>query len=549
MLDPELEYRRLTSGDEAGVRAQAAVLDIVEHKLVGAEEDVAAAADVAGWTGIAAAVFALRIQVLSRGVRVSAVEAIRLRGGILGAAQAYGWMHDAADRGIRVWRDRPAAPAAVDEVFAGVVVAYLGAVARTYDAALRSVVTEISSDGSLPLDSLDDETRAWLERGLARNEEWLEKYGGLLGPLIPNTAATGDDRGWTPQGMTYDPASRTFLQAYYKDLGNGEYASYLAVIDAVTGKELTEVELGTSNGQGPTHAGGVSIEGDTVHVSDKGKLFSYSLSGIRGSAPGTVVPQQDDPTTHDGGSYSTIKDGRLYMGTYAKNEAEQPRMYVYERNSEGEWVHVETVPTPLEVQGVAVRDGEYVFSISPNRTDESSLVVQQRDDPADRSDPFPLPNMSQAVVEVDGRLVITYESGAGKFDDEHTDDDDRDDLWANPYMTSLPLSALGLEGDGELEIDPGAMCRAAADLDHPAGVLADMAGEVASVRLPAGSLGEVPSAGAVATAVAGKKRALAQSLRLGSKAVRTAGELVDDTAKGMGRLDGAIGRGFGRRTP
>ena len=47
------------------------------------------------------------------------------------------------------------------------------------------------------LDSLDEETRKWVEQGLEKNREWAEDSGSTFGPLIPNTAATGDDRGLT----------------------------------------------------------------------------------------------------------------------------------------------------------------------------------------------------------------------------------------------------------------------------------------------------------------------------------------------------------------
>jgi len=129
-----------------------------------------------------------------------------------------------------------------------------------------------------------------------------------------------------------------------------------------------------------------------------------------------------------GGAYSAIKDGKLYLGDFKANT-----MYVYEKDpSSGKWVQAgDPVKTPDECQGVLVRDEGYVFSSSYGRDNGSSLIIQNRDDETDRSDPYVLPNMSQGVVEVNGELGVTYESGAEKFDPAALDW-----LWGSPTMTA-----------------------------------------------------------------------------------------------------------------
>ena len=78
--------------------------------------------------------------------------------------------------------------------------------------------------------------------------------------------------------------------------------------------------------------------------------------------------------------------------------------------------------------------------------------MQDRDS-GDRSEEFPLPNMSQGVVEVDGDLYVTYESGSDQFDTAGTGPfgwflgaPDDDGLWASRTMTTIQLAYLELDG-------------------------------------------------------------------------------------------------------
>ena len=213
--------------------------------------------------------------------------------------------------------------------------------------------------------------------------------------------------------------------SYYPDDDHPGPAT-LALVDAVTGQEIGDVNLagvpdpfGGSTGTGPSHAGGVSVQGDSVIVVDKGKVYTYSMSDIRRQQSGASVSATDVQTVPAGGSYSAIKDGRLYLGDYAADT-----LYVYEQDASGSWQpardasgSAEVIDTPDKAQGVVVRDGEFVFSTSPNRFDEGSLIVQGRDT-GERSDPYTLPHMSEGVVEVDGTLVTTYESTAEQYDDD-----------------------------------------------------------------------------------------------------------------------------------
>ena len=291
--------------------------------------------------------------------------------------------------------------------------------------------------------------------------------------------------------------------SYYTEDGT----STLALVDAVTGQEIGDVNLGgqptaSSAPTGPSHAGGVSVQGDEVIVVDKGRVYTYSMADVRAQGEGGTVTPTYVQKVGGGGSYSAIHDGKLYLGDYGAD-----KLYVYEKDAFGNWQpardasgKAEVHETPDKAQGLVVRDGEFVFSTSPNRFDEGSLIVQDRET-GDRSDPYTLPNMAEGVVEVDGNLVTTYESSAEHYDDDGSDWGwspvcrDDDDLWANPYLTITPLSALGLGADFDVAARHPA--RGVHALDRPSDQLFSASSTVRGVNVRADDLGEVPGAGDV----------------------------------------------------
>jgi hypothetical protein len=559
VTNPEIEYRRLVSADASAIRTRAETLEAVIHDLLGVRDDLAHAQQMPVWSGGAATAFAVRMGTLRQGLAVTRSGVVRARYALEAAAGAYQTVEDHADHYIAFWRNRPdGLQAVVEELFARVVNGCLLSVGSTYNQQLSGIKAALTGDEDT-LDELDEETRKWVEEGLAKNEKWLEGNDSELGPRIPNIAANGDDRGWIPQGLGYDPETGTLLQGYYtKDADGHGKDSYLALVDEVTGRELGEVKLGDTYvdasgrsvpGAPPKHAGGVTVDGDNVYVADNGKLFTYSLDAIRKAGPGKTVPQSAPPQSEgiDGGSYSAMKDGRLYLGHHEDN-----KLFVYERSG-GQWVKVDTIDTPEKSQGVLVRDGELVFSTSSGRhQNHSQLIVQDHD--GNRSDPYDLPSMSQGVVEVDGELVVTYESGAGEFDESLKGTagwwwgrDDHQDLWGNPYMTRTPLAELGLGED--YEVEPGTLGQATAELTGPAGDLKAAGADLDGVSVPAHLLGDVPQAAALASCVATLVEAAADSLRTGSGAVRAAAELLRAAALDYERVDQGIATGFGRALP
>jgi hypothetical protein len=557
VIDPEIDYQRIVSGDEGALTGAADTLADVGHDLDDARGRIHDAAATTDWSGPAAVGFQARIAQLADGVSVNRSAVARARGALDVAATAYDTAVQNADHYISFWRNRPGNLIPIfEEILAMVIRARLVEVGTTYSQQLTGIAGVLSGD-DVDLDSLDEETRAWVEQGLAKNKEWEGESGSTFGPLIPNTLATGDDRGLIPQGLAYDPRTGTYVMSYYTADGT----STLAVVDAVTGQEIGDVDLSglydpyaDPPHPGPSHAGGVSVQGDNVIVVDKGKVYTYSMSDIRGQTNGGAVNASSVQDVTHGGSYSAVHDGLLYLGDYGAD-----RLYVYEKGPSGTWQPVldadgkaEVHTTPDKAQGLVVRDGEFVFSTSPNRFDEGSLVVQDRET-GERSDPYTLPNMAEGVVEVDGNLVTTYESTAEKYDTDGSDwgwvpgVPDDDDLWANPYLTVTPLSALGLGAD--FEVAPGTLREAAHALDRPSSQLATASSTVAGVRVPAAAFGRVPGAGTLADALRALLGAASDSLRSGSKAVGLASDNLMDSSRDYARTDGVVGGAFGGLQP
>lgn len=558
MIDPEIDHQRIVSGNAAAITGAADTLGDVGHDLDDARGRIHDASSTTDWSGPAAVGFQARITQLANGVSVNRTAVARARGALDTAAAAYDTAVQQADHYISFWRNRPRDLIPIfEQLLAMVVRTRLVEVGADYGQQLVAVAAVLKGD-DVDLDNLDEETRAWVERGLKENQEWAGESGSTFGPLIPNTAATGDDRGLTPQGLAYDPRTGTYVMSYYPD-DDHSGPSTLALVDAVTGQEIGDVNLGGSTDSSdelgaPSHAGGVSVQGDDVIVVDKGKVYTYSMSDIRGQQGGGTVHPSAVQTVGGGGSYSAVKDGKLYLGDY-----DADKLYVYEKDAFGHWQpardasgNAEVYDAPDKAQGLVVRDGEFVFSTSPNRFDDATLIAQGRTT-GERSDPYTLPNMSEGVVEVDGNLVTTYESSAQHYDDDGSKYGwvpgvpDDDDLWANPFLTITPLAALGLSAD--FEVRPGTLREASHALDRPSSQLSSASSTVGGVHVGADDLGKVPGAGAYASAITALLAAAADSLRSGSRAVALASDNLMDSARDYARTDGVVGSAFGGLHP
>jgi hypothetical protein len=561
MLDPELPYRHITSGEPGAIRERRQVLLAVAEAIDGARDSVGDAAGIPVWTGDGATAFLTRTTAVLQaavGGRLLLIQTATALGHVAGV---YAETCSSADESIAFWRNRPPGiPPILENLLAAIVSAQLTGIGTAYDAQLAAVTAVLTGDaGDIDLDALDDDTRTWVERGLDKTEDWLDDYGSTAGPLIPNTQAAGDDRGLTPQGLGYDPATGMLLQTYYKD---GE-PSVLSVIDPRTGKEVNEVVLTAGVGEdGPLgHAGGVTVDGDNVYVSSGGSVYTYSMEAISGASSGAEV----DPSSSQGlgepgddvnASYTAFRDGKLYVGDFEGNT-----LRVYEKGPGGSWVagSPPSYTTPPQAQGVVVRDDGFIYSTSEGRTNSSTMVVQHGHGDYDEgsADSYEFPNMAEGVVEVDGQLVATYESGSSDYQHATSSNwldgllggNDDDELWASPFMTTTPLSALGLAAEGSagaLEAEPQSLTKAAAALGDPAASLKKQAGILEGVTLPSYLLGDVPSAGGFSAAIAARVDPVGESARTSATGIELLADALEAASHHYTATDQHVSGGFAR---
>lgn len=205
MTDPEIAYRTVVSGDPGAIRGHVESLAGILRSLDTAGDAVGQAAAVPVWTGLASVGFWARAAGIRDGVTANHDLLGRARGALETAAHAYDGAVADADYYISFWRNRPdGMNPVVSELLARIVNSRLLSVGTAYNTQLAGITGVLTGD-EVDLDQLDVETREWVERGLDKNRTWMEGNDSGLGPLIPNTQATGDDRGWIPQASAMTP--------------------------------------------------------------------------------------------------------------------------------------------------------------------------------------------------------------------------------------------------------------------------------------------------------------------------------------------------------
>lgn len=567
MVDPEDLYGKLVSGNSATVRGQADTVGDAIKKVEESGARIDEAADRPKWTSAASAGYRVRTAGVSQGIQVNRFALGRLRTAFTTGANAYDAMEGHAGTAIGHWRNRPAGLNPVAEELLGLLVHLeLVAVSATYSARLKTIAAFASGE-KIDRSELDADTLKWLANGMEKTAEWLEAHRGSgFGPLIPNLGLTGDTRGLTPQGLGIDPNTGFIIQtSYNKDGGS----SVLSMIDPATGKEVVDVELG---GYGdiktPDHAGGVASDGKYTYVTSSGDpshVFTYLTSDLMNG--GTKVDPIGPPTElpNGAGAYGTIKDGNLYVGTHNKDIGgggnqydgadDDGKLYRYTPDGHGGWTQDTSfgggtgyVHTPPQAQGVVVRDGEYVFSTSLGRDKAGRLITQDRQDDesgnGDRGPAYELPYMSEGIIELDGEIIATYESGADAYGPDGSDDED---LWANPYMTTTSLADLGLSED--IDVSPESLRGAAADLDTAARPLTGAANLLGGITVTAGNFGEVPAATTLETALNDELGKGERSLDVGARAVHRTSAGLSSNAHVYTGTDDLAAEGIGRFGP
>jgi hypothetical protein len=404
----------------------------------------------------------------------------------------------------------------------------------------------------------DDQLTDWLKDGAADDYRWALAYGAGRGPRVPDAAVNGDDGGWTPQGLGYDPATGNYYTTSYAtnvgDPADGadDYDdSRLTVVDPRTGEIVSQVRLGGESGSptGPQHAGGVAVHDGHVYVVGGGKLYDYDAAAIRDSERGAEVSPTRTIDDVGGTSYVTVAGGRIYLGNWGDDE-----LHVYELDARGRPIRRthQLLHTPSGANGVAVLpDGRLVFSVNHGRGDAGTLEAYTVDRNDLRYDGgVPVANLPEELVVVDGTIVGINESGASDYApwdtdgrDRNGDHGDRDDgvqdtggsegtdladFWARTHLFELPIGALDDSGPFGVgfTVEPMTLTKGAQQAYAAADGLDAVRTRLAGAHLPTSLLPQVPGARALGTAVdAALSSACADLRRLASATDRMGDEL------------------------
>ncbi|WP_126688212.1 hypothetical protein [Nocardioides ferulae] len=513
MSDPEAMYAAMTSGSAATI---AAVDDDVVRTMRRVSDSIALiryAEDKPIWESPTARTrFNMRAWATKAAAEVGFIRLNRAALALQRAEADYRAMVDAADTIIAAWRRHQATVTSpmMLLLFRAAVIVALQSARADYGARLAESLDFVVSD------PLTDEQEDWYEQGLAKSMVDDLANPGSQGPLIPETLATGnDDDGWKAQGLAYAPSDSQHSGPGRPDerpplLVQTSYAggsSQLSLIDPGTGQLIQTVELGNiaEMDHPPDHAGGVVVHNGTVWVTssdkDDPRMVPYSLDDIRSASPGAAVPTAGPSAPVAAGSYATVHGDTMYVGDFGSSQ-----MYTHTWNHRTEsWGAPQgPFPTPPQTQGVAVHEGEIVFSTSYGRGNGSQLQSYPLDqvtgggalgEPIRSVD---LPNMSEGVAALPSGLLTTYESGAAEYS-EPTKDAPLESLWAAMHMTVTPYSELGL--DGNVAVEPTTLADASKYFAEVQDDLDEAEGRIAGITLPAGALGDVPTAALFATGV------------------------------------------------
>ncbi len=539
MSGPETLYAAMTSGDVGAVRAAETEVDDAMRAVHDAIALVRYAADKPDWSSPSARTrFNMTAWATRAAAEIAYIRLNRAKLSLQQAGDAYRAMTDVASEVIGYWRrekGKVTDPVSLLLLRAAVMVE-LVSVRSQYDAQLDA------ARDFLQTDPLTDQQEDWLENGLLRSMRRDLDGGHDPGPIIPGTLATGDDNhGWTPQGLGYDDKTGYLIQTGYNEHGQ----AVLSLVDPGTGELVQTVQLAggkdAETGEAfppPDHAGGVAVHDGTVFVTSSSsppQVYQYPLSSIRSATPGDPVAPHGSPDNVRAGAYSTIVGDTMYVGTFDKSDPGDLYTYTWDPVHR-EWGNEQgPFETPAQTQGIAVRGNEVVFSTSWGRDATGTLQSYNLNDVlsgGSLGDPLQsvdLPTMAEGVAMLPQGVLTSFESGSSHYVDP--DGNPLEDLWASLNMTVTPYGDLGLAGLG-IDVEPATLQQASSLFDEAETALGGEEQRISGIRVPAGSLGDVPSAPAYVTAVALHCRTTARWLGQGRLAsgVTASGLVASATA-------------------
>lgn len=201
------------------------------------------------------------------------------------------------------------------------------------------------------------------------------------------------------------------------------------------------VEL-TREGKSYTgHAGGIAVTGNTVYISNGGKLYVFPLTNVLEAKNGDVIDIGTGIKVNSSASFVFANEDYVYVGEF-NNPSEEQKEHIYEtpngtnhsiieRYSHGDLENPDKIYSIRDyVQGVCFTpDGKIVFSTSYGLTSSNFYVYNESDavDSGNVLDGAPVyylgecirqisgPAMSEDLDWYDGKVITLYESASNKY--------------------------------------------------------------------------------------------------------------------------------------
>lgn len=436
-------------------------------------------------------------------------------------------------------------------------------VQHRYDQWLVKAGTSLHHDGGQAFED-------WLTDGFEKEYTFKGLTGATSGSRIPDSLLSGED--YVPQGLGYDDQHHLTLHSSYKPGEDGNDLSRMTIVDNNTGREENTVQLGGLPPQRflhtedidrempPTHSGGTAVIGDRVFVvstedidgdgdgAKRSFVYEYSLSELRKAGKGETVLALDK-TEVPASSYVSTYNGELYLGRYDKTGP--GTLHQMDPNTLKE---IRQFVTPAGANGVAVQNDSFTYATNDGRYEEGALVQYPRDESANPTfSLFPkfegqldIGNLPEEVFYKDGKFVVNFESGAGKYSPfaGDTKQDRLGDLWSQTHLLEIPEEALGPKGRGGYTVDPPTLEEAARDFSIASDELDEISTTISGTTLPPSWLGEVPAAPGYATKVDAYLDQAAEHIALGKASTSTTSNSLLNQMRTYEDTDDAIAAGL-----
>lgn len=242
--------------------------------------------------------------------------------------------------------------------------------------------------------------------------------------------------GFVCQGIcSVDGTDKILVSGYMKD----KTPSRVYVTD--TDNDSYYVELSRSGKEFTGHAGGISMNGDTVYIANGSRLYSFPLTALLDASEGQTVEIGEGVGVNNSASFCYADDKYVYVGEFhdgGKYVTEHP----YE-TAEGthyaivsRYTHDDlTAPDKIysirdKVQGICFTpDGKVVMSTSYGLKDSHYYVYNESDarDSGKVLDGAPVyyleacqkdvkgPAMAEGLDYLDGKIITLTESASDKY--------------------------------------------------------------------------------------------------------------------------------------